>query len=130
LKLSAAVASRLSEHTGSSKWLPLVSFLLVFIAFAIAVNICGKLIQKSFEAVMLGWANRAAGILIYALLYSIILSVFLFYAVMLQFIKPETTNASFIYPYLSQLAPIVINGFGKVIPWFRDMFGALERFFA
>ena len=130
LKLSAAVATRLSEHTGASKWWPVISFLLVFIAFAILVNICGKLIQKTFEAVMLGWANRVAGILIYALLYSIIMSVFLFYAVQLQFIKPATTDASLIYPYLRQLAPMVIDGFGKIIPWFRDMFGALERFFA
>ena len=130
LKLSAAVAVRISEHSGSSKWWPLISFLLVFIAFAIVVNICGKLIQKTFEAVMLGWANRVAGILIYAFLYSIILSVFLFYAVQLQFIKSTTTDASIIYPYMKQLAPMVIDGFGRVIPWFRDMFGALERFFA
>ena len=129
LKLSAAVAIRISQHTGSSKWLPALSFLLVFIATAFLVNICGRLIQKSFEAVMLGWANRIAGVLVYALLYSIILSVFLFYAVQLNFIRQETTSASLIYSFLQPVAPLIINSFGKIIPWFRDMFGALERFF-
>ncbi len=129
LKLSAAVAVSISDHTGPAKWLPPVSFLLVFIAVAFAVNICGKLIQKTFEAVMLGWANRIAGVLVYGLLYSMILSVFLFYAIQLQFIKPATVSASVSYPYLHPIAPVVIDGFGRIIPWFRDMFGVLDRFF-
>ncbi|MEJ7610419.1 MAG: CvpA family protein [Ferruginibacter sp.] len=129
LKLSAAVAAGISDHTGPAKWLPPVSFLLVFIAVAFAVNIAGRLLQKTFEVIMLGWANRIAGVLVYGLLYSIILSVFLFYAVQLQFIKPATAAGSLAYPYLQPIAPVVIDGFAKIIPWFRDMFGALERFF-
>ncbi len=130
LKLSAVVAMKLSAHTGNAKWLPAVSFLLVFIAVALIVNICGRLVQKTFEAVMLGWANRIAGVAVYALMYSIILSVFLFYAVQLKFISPETTQASFAYAWLQPLAPVVIEGFGKLIPVFKDMFSELEKFFA
>jgi membrane protein required for colicin V production len=130
LKLSAVVAARLSTQVnGGAKWLPVVSFLLVFIAIAFLVNFCGKLIQKTFETVMLGWANRLAGALLYMLLYSIIFSVFLFYAVQLNFIKVETTAASVVFPYLLPLAPKVINGFGAVIPLFKDMFEQLQQFF-
>ncbi len=129
LKLSTTVAAKLSEHTNLGKWLPVLSFLLVFIAVVVLVNIAGKLIQKTFESIMLGWANRIAGIILYTILYSIIFSVFIFYAVQLQFIKIETLQTSLTYPYLQPLGPKVIGGFGVVIPWFKNMFAELEAFF-
>ncbi len=129
LKLSAVVATRLSVHTGNAKWLPVVSFVLVFIAVAFLIRIVGKLIQKTFETVMLGWANRLAGLVLYALLYSIIFSIFLFYAVQLKVLSAETIASSFVYPFLQPLGPKVIGGLGTIIPWFRDMFTSLENFF-
>jgi membrane protein required for colicin V production len=130
LKLSAIVAAKLSTQIdGGSKWLPAVSFLLVFIAAAFLVNFIGRIIQRTFETIMLGWLNRIAGILLYAILYSMILSVFLFYAVQLNFIKPQTISESAVYPYLQPIAPKVINGFGSVIPWFKNMFEQLQQFF-
>ena len=130
LKLSAIVALKLSPHTGSGKWLPALSFLLVFIATAFLISLVGKIIQKTFETIMLGWVNRIAGVVLYILLYSIIYSVFLFYAVQLHFISTETVANSVVYPYLQPLAPKIINGIGNFIPWFKDMFTALEKFFA
>lgn len=130
LKLSAVVALKLSEHTGADKWLPALSFLLVFIATAFLINLAGKLIQKTFETIMLGWINRLAGVALYILLYSIIYSVFLFYAVQLHFIKKDTTSASVVYPYLQPLASKIIDGIGTFIPWFKDMFLQLENFFS
>lgn len=129
LKLSAVVALKLAEHTGAGKWLPALSFLLVFVATALAVNLVGKLLQKTFETVMLGWVNRMAGVALYILLYSIIYSVFLFYALQLHFVKTETTLSSVVYPYLQPLAPKIINGIGTVVPLFKDMFTQLEQFF-
>jgi membrane protein required for colicin V production len=129
LKLSTTVAAKLSEHTDFGKWLPALSFLLVFMGAVFLVNMAGKLIQKTFETVMLGWANRIAGVLLYALLYSIIFSVFVFYAVQLHFINTDSVNASVTYPYLQPLGPKVIGGFGVVIPWFKNMFTELEQFF-
>lgn len=129
LKLSTTAASMLQEHTNLGKWLPALSFLLVFIAAAFAVKVIGKIIQKTFETVMLGWANRIAGILLYALMYSIIYSIFLFYAAQLHFIKAETIAASTVYMYIQPLGPKVIEGFGVIIPWFKNMFAELEQFF-
>jgi membrane protein required for colicin V production len=129
LKLSTTVAAKLSEHTDLGKWLPVLSFLLVFIGVVFLVNMVGKLIQKTFETVMLGWANRIGGVVLYALLYSIIFSVFVFYAVQLHFIKIESLHASVTYPYLKPIGPKVIGGIGVVIPWFKNMFAELETFF-
>jgi len=129
LKLSATVAQKLAVHTDAAKWLPALSFVLVFVAFAFLVSLVGKLLQKTFETVMLGWANRLAGVALYMLLYSIIFSVFLFYVVQLHFIKGESLAASVVYPYLQPLAPKIINGVGSLVPWFKDMFLQLESFF-
>ncbi len=129
LKLSTTVAARLSEHTNIGKWLPAISFLLVFIGTAFLVRILGKVLQKTFETVMLGWANKIAGILLFALLYSIIFIIFIFYAVQLHFFNDEANTSSVCYPFLKELGPKVIEGFGIVIPLFKNMFAELERFF-
>jgi len=130
LKLSAVVATRLSMHVNAGgRWLPVLSFILVFIVVAFLVNMGGRLIEKSFSVIMLGWVNRFGGMLLYILLYSIIFSIFLFYAVQLNFVKPATTQASIIFPYIQSLGPSVINSLGTIIPFFKDMFNELQQFF-
>ncbi|HMJ45813.1 MAG TPA: CvpA family protein [Ferruginibacter sp.] len=130
LKLSSFVANRLSIHINTGgKWLPVISFIFVFLVVALLVNLAGRLIEKSFSLVMLGWANRLGGMLLYIFLYSIIFSVFLFYAVQLNIIKISTIQASNIYPYIQSLGPRVINSIGTIIPVFKDMFDQLQQFF-
>ena len=130
LKLSAVVATRLSENVNvSGKWLPVLSFILVFVLVVILVTLGGRLIQKAIEAVMLGLLNKLAGVVLYILLYCIIYSIFLFFAVELHFIKESTISASKTYTYIQPLGPKVINMMGTVIPFFKDIFAQLEYFF-
>lgn len=130
LKLSAVVATRLASHVSPSfKWLPVLSFVLVFLLVALLINMGGRILQKTFETVMLGWVNRVGGMLLYIALYTFIFSIFLFYGVEVHFIKPETTNTSYFYPYIQPLGPKVINKLGEIIPFFKDMFAELQRFF-
>ena len=130
LKLSAVVAVRLSESLDvSAQWLPLISYTLVFLAVVFLINITGKLIQKTMELAMLGWLNRIGGALLFLLLYGIIYSIFLFYAVQLHIIKPETISASTCYPYVKPLGPKIISSIGYIIPAFKNIFEELEHFF-
>lgn len=130
LKLSAIVAARLSIQTGSNtRWLPLLSFVLVFLLVAFLVSLIGRLLQKFFETAMLGWANKIAGIIFYGLLYGILFSIFLFYAVQLHFISDATVKQSVSYAYLQPLAPAVMNRIGSILPVFKDMFYQLQHFF-
>jgi len=130
LKLSAVVAVYLQQHAFlNNKWLPFLSFLLVFVTVVLLVNWSGKLIEKTFEMAFLGWVNKLGGVLVFALLYGIIFSVFLFYAEKIHLFSPESIQESVVYPYLKPWAPTVINGFGKLIPWFKDSFTSLEQFF-
>jgi membrane protein required for colicin V production len=130
LKLSAVVAGWLGNHSNINvKWLPALSFALVFLAVVLLVRWGARLIEKTFQMALLGWVNRLGGILFYAILYIIIFSIFLFYAEKLQLLKPESFQASQTYPFIKPWGPVVIDGFGKIIPVFKDMFTQLESFF-
>jgi membrane protein required for colicin V production len=130
LKLSAAVAVRLQHNVNlSSKWLPVISFVLVFLLVVFLVHLGGKLIQKTFEMAMLGWANRLGGVLLYIVLYTVIFSVFLFYADKIKIFEKGTIQSSQTYPVIAPLGPKVLDGLGKSIPLFKDTFTQLEVFF-
>ncbi len=131
LKLSSLVAIKLKESlsTTAYQWLPFISFAIVFIGAVLLVRIGAKLIEKSVEMVMLGWINRLAGIFLYILLYLMVWSVFLFYAEKFDLFKTDTIKASMTYNYIQPLGPAVMNAFGKIIPFFKDMFTDLEEFF-
>ncbi|RYY57715.1 MAG: CvpA family protein [Chitinophagaceae bacterium] len=130
MKLSAVTASWLGESTSVSKqWLPFLAFALVFLAVVLLIRLGANLLQKTAELGMLGWINRLAGIVLYALLYVTVFSVILFYATGIGFIKPETAGNSVTYGYISPIGPWFINALGVILPFFRDMFAQLSGFF-
>ena len=62
MKLSTAVASYIGEAIKvSDQWLPVISFAIVFIIVVLLVRLGANMLQRSTEAVMLGWANRLGG---------------------------------------------------------------------
>jgi membrane protein required for colicin V production len=131
MKLSAAVAKHLGDTVKiSDKWLPVLSFILVFIVVIILIRLGVKALQRITEAVMLGWINRLAGIVLYAGIYTTVFSILLFYAVQIKLVKPETIQSSVAYSFIQPWGPKAIDSLGAVIPFFKDMFTELERFFS
>jgi membrane protein required for colicin V production len=130
LKLSATVANYMEGSLNvSAKWLPVLSFAVVFLGVVLLVRMGAKLVEKTFQMALLGWVNRIGGIVLYAALYIIIFSVFLFYAEKIKLVDPEVIKASVTYSFVQPWAPAVIDNFGKVIPIFKDTFADLEKFF-
>lgn len=130
IKLSAVVASHISGSVNvSNRWLPVISFAIVFIGVVLLVRLGAILIQKSMEVAMMGWLNRLAGILLYVVIYVIVYSIFLFYAEQIKLIKPETIQASVTYHYVQPWGPAAINALGWLLPFFRNMFTELQSFF-
>ena len=130
MKFSHAAAVWLEPmiHAGA-RWMPLLAFLAVFIGVVLLVRWLALLIQKTMEGLMLGWANRLAGMLFYIVLYVTIYSILLFYLVRMRLIGQNTLQHSVTYPYLSMVAPRVIGVLGLALPWFRDIFERLDKFF-
>lgn len=130
LKLSVVVAGYLKNSAGGlSKWLPLISFMLVFIGVILLVNILGRLIKKTLRFAMLGWLDSLGGMVLYVTLYTIIFSVLLFFAVKLFLVQSSTIRDSNLYGYIAPWGPKVMDNLGRIIPLFKDMFTQLQDFF-
>lgn len=130
LKLSVVVAHHFeSSSSASGKWIPVLSFALVFIIVIFVVNICGRIIRKAVSLAMLGWIDRLAGILLYVMVYLLIFSVILFFAEKTMLVKPETIASSSVHGFVAPWAPVIIDNLGKIIPVFRDLFTQLQVFF-
>ena len=131
MKLSVVVAEYLKDSVNiSAKWLPFLSFAVVFIGVVILVRWVASLLESTVELAMMGWANKIGGIVLYTILYMFTLSVILFFVQKVKLISDETIANSITWPILQPLGPWVINGFGKLIPVFKDMFTELSNFFA
>lgn len=130
MKLSAVVAEHLDNSVKvSQQWLPIISFAIVFIGVVLLVRLGGLFLQRLVDRAFLGSVNRIGGAMLYAALYIFIFSVILFYADQMNIIKPVTKQASVTYEYVGPLGPKVIDGVGKMIPLFKDMFSELRDFF-
>lgn len=130
IKLSAVVAGYIGQAVKvSDKWLPVISFVLVFCVVVLLVRLGATFIEKMAQITLLGWLNRLGGMLFFLFLYIFIFSVVLFYADQIRLLRPETKNSSVVYAYIQPLGPKVINAFGAIIPIFKNMFTQLKDFF-
>lgn len=130
IKLSAVVAGYIGSAVNvSDKWLPVISFIVVFFIVVLLIRWGALLIQKTVEVAMLGWVNRLGGIILYAVIYILVYSILLFYADMINLVKADTIQQSVTYSFIQPWGPKVIDGLGHLVPFFRDMFTELETFF-
>ena len=130
LKLSTVVAAWLAQSTNINvQWLPFLAFALVFLLVVLAVRSVAKLIEKAMDLAWMGWVNKLGGILIYACMYLLILSVLFFYGTQLKLITEEARATSVAYAYIAPVGPKVIEMIGVVIPIFSNMFSELQQFF-
>lgn len=130
LKLSAWLAVYIQEHTSlEGRWLPVLSFILLFIGVALLVRWIARLFRGMVSMALLGWVDKIGGILLYIFIYLMIFSLFLFFTTRLQLIPADTIATSKSYQYIEPWGPWVINGLGKLLPIFKDIFSDLQRFF-
>ena len=131
LKLSVTVAALLKQNINiSSRWLPFIAFIIVIFCVAFLVRLVARLIEKAIDLAMLGFINKLAGFILYAILYTIVYSVFLFYTTQMKLINNETISNSVSYRFIEPWGPKIINAFGNLIPVFKNLFVQLEKFFS
>ncbi|MEQ1675726.1 MAG: CvpA family protein, partial [Chitinophagaceae bacterium] len=106
-----------------------ISFAVIFLVIVLLIRLGANAIERTIEVALLGWVNKLGGIVLYAAIYIVVLSVLLFYAQQVNLVQPETIQKSVTYSFIQPWGPKAINGFGTVIPVFKDMFGELESFF-
>jgi membrane protein required for colicin V production len=130
MKFSVVVSAWLASHTNIGlQWLPILAFVIVMIGVGFIVRFFALIIEKSLQLMMLGFINRLAGIVLYAILFTILLSIILFYVTKMELLKPETIAESRFYTFIKPWGPKAVEIFATIIPWFKDMFKELTDFF-
>lgn len=130
MKLSVVMAHYLGKAVNlSDEWLPVISFTVVFILVILLIRLGAKAIEKTVELVMMGWLNKLGGIILFAAIYITVFSVLLFYAEQLKLVQADAIDKSITYSFIQPWGPKAIDGFGSILPIFKDMFEELKQFF-
>ncbi|MBL7717949.1 MAG: CvpA family protein [Flavipsychrobacter sp.] len=130
LKLSEVFAAWLHrEGIVTSGWGPLLSYLVLFTGVMLLVRLLGKAVESSLELVMLGFANKITGGLLYAGITAVIWSSLLWISSQMSLISPKTIAASYTYSFFAPIAPWVFAHVGAILPFAKDIFGDLQQFF-
>lgn len=130
LKLSHLLAEWFYKNNIiTSGWGQLLSYVLLFILVVFIVRLIAKAIQSSFEAMMLGWVNKAIGGLLYAAMAAFAWSSVLWIGDHMHLFTTETIAGSKTYPYFSRIASWVCEQVGKLLPFAKNVFSDLQHFF-
>ncbi len=110
---------------GTTKYLPVISFAIIFIGVLVLVFAIAKLIQRFVKAISLSFINKLAGAIFGMLKFGLIISVLIFVLNAIEksisFIPTETKHSSLLYEPVGKIAPLVIPGLKnskleKIIP--------------
>jgi membrane protein required for colicin V production len=138
LLVGLAAAVKLSSVVGpwlaitfhiESKYLPFISFALVLLAVVILIRFLANMIQKTLEAIKIGFINRIGGVVLYLLLHLSIISVLLYYMQKMGVFTDELIAQSTTAPYILPWGPAVLDAIGAILPIFKNMFNELNGFF-
>ncbi len=124
LLVAIFISNPLSEWLDSIwhfKYWGIVSFLMVFIGIVIGVHLLAKSLDKMVEGNPLSVFNRIAGGLFAGLKYLFLVSIFIsimgFFDKESLLIEPQEREKSYLYEYVSPVAPSIFSFLNFDILW-------------
>lgn len=129
-----SLSAKLSVYLLDKGWInstlaPLLSYALLFIAVLWLVRFLARLLEQATNTILLGWANKTIGGILYIALGMVVYSSVLWLCNSAHLLSQETIVQSKAYPYLSPLAPWVFDQVGMLIPLAKDSFADMRHFF-
>jgi len=101
----------------TSKYLPLISFAVIFIGVILAVIGIAKLLERFVKAASLGFVNKFGGAVFGMLKFGLLISMLIFFLEAINktisFIPEETKKNSLLYEHIQKIAPLVIPGLNE-----------------
>ena len=106
------------------KYLNTVAFILTFVLLVILVNMVGRMLKKTLQAMNLGMFDKLGGFLFGAAKGVLLCSTIVLVFNNLQFtglIKEDVKKDSFLYPYVEETVPYLYQGFDLVKGVIHDL---------
>ena len=101
----------------TSKYLPVISFAIIFIGILVLIFSLAKLLEKIIKAIALGFVNKLAGAVFGMLKFGLILSIIIFVLNAAEktfpIVPPEIKKSSLLYEPVGKIAPIIIPGLNE-----------------
>ena len=106
--------------------LPFISFLVIFLGILILINMLGKVVKKMIDLTLLGGVDNFAGAIIGIAKWAIGLSIVLWLTHHYGIELPGQNEDLVLYPFLTDLAPNVIESAGGVLPFAEELFDSIK----
>lgn len=115
IKFSDFLTAYSQQHWGwNTKYLPVVSFAILFLGILILVYAIAKLLERAVKAAALGLLDKVAGGLFGMLKFGLIMSILIFVLNAVEksvrIIPSEIKQNSLLYEPVGKIAPLVIPG--------------------
>lgn len=126
-KLMELGMSYLSDYLeGVDHLLPFISFLVIFIAIILLVNMLGKLVKKMVDMTLLGGVDKFAGAIVGIVKWAIGLSIILWLTLNFGVELPGQDEELVLYPFLAELGPNIISALDVVLPFAEEMLESIK----
>ena len=128
VKFTAITSAWLYTNTEvTTAYLPFIVFIVLFILVVLAVRGLGKLLEKALDSLALGLVTGLAGGVLWCVVLVFLFSVFVWFADSAGMIRPEVKDDSYTYVYVHMAAPLLLDFFADIIPWFEGMFDVISE---
>lgn len=110
--------------------LPIISFILLFIAILLIVNLIGKIVKKILDMTLLGGLDNFAGAVIGLLKWAFGISLILWLGESIKIsVSAEMAEGTYVYPIIASIAPFVVDLISAYLPFIQDVFDQLKSQF-
>jgi membrane protein required for colicin V production len=129
LKFTHKLMEFIKPWTGDSKWLPFISYLIIFIIVYIIVLWIGKLLEKVIKIIQLGFFNRILGVIFSLLRMCFIISLIFWLANQVHLIPKSAKTQSYAYQALNHFASDSITFISNHLPYVKGEVSQIENYF-
>ena len=133
--LATVLSFRLMDETiilvrpyiSQNSLIPFCAFMLVFIGVLVAMFTINKILKKVLDYTLFGVVDDIAGALLGLLKWAFALSVVLWLMNQVEIVVPkEYAEGSFLYPYIVEYSPILIDWVAGMLPMAKDLIDSIK----
>lgn len=106
--------------------LPFISFLIIFLAIILLINMLGKLLKKMIDMTLLGGFDKFAGAILGLVKWAIGVSILLWLVNNFGIELPGQEEELVLYPFLTELGPKLIASLDVVLPFAQNMLESIK----